>query len=90
MEDDVKQQIRQFVLENAQGKGITELSDTDSLVTRGIIDSLGIFRLVSFLEEAFGLRITDEEIVFDNFQTINDIDRFVTTKLGAGKTATRA
>ena len=85
MESNLKSQIREFVMENARGKGITELSDADSLISRGIVDSLGIFPLVSFLEESFGVRIPDDEIINDNFQTIDDIDRFVTAKLGAVK-----
>ena len=79
----IKTQIRQFVLENAQSKGVTTVSDTDSLTEIGVVDSLGIFRLVSFLEDSFGVRISDEEIVHDNFQTISDIERFVSTKLAA-------
>jgi acyl carrier protein len=73
MDSNLKAQIREFVMENARGKGITELSDLDSLISTGIVDSLGIFRL----------RIPDDEIVNDNFQTIDDIDRFVSAKLEA-------
>jgi acyl carrier protein len=76
-----KDQIREFVKEAAQRKGVTDVTDTLSLVQSGVIDSLGIFRLVSFLEENCRVRISDEEIVGENFETIDDIDRFVTTKL---------
>ncbi|HEY7098514.1 MAG TPA: acyl carrier protein [Terriglobales bacterium] len=82
MANDPKVQIRQFVMENAQGRGITELGDNDSLIESGIVDSLGIFRLVSFLEETFGVKIGDEEIVNENFQTISDIERFLAQKQG--------
>ena len=83
MDSNLKAQIREFVMENARGKGITELADSDSLISSGVVDSLGIFRLVSFLEESFGVRIPDDEIINDNFQTIEDIDRFVSAKLEA-------
>jgi acyl carrier protein len=76
----IKDQIREFVKESAQSKGVTVVSDDESLAKTGIIDSVGIFRLVSFLEEAFSIRIADEEIVHDNFQTINEIERFVMSK----------
>jgi acyl carrier protein len=84
----IKTQIRQFVLENAQSKGVNEVTDNDSLTEIGVIDSLGIFRLVSFLEDSFGVRVSDEEIVPDNFHTISDIERFVSGKL-ASKAASR-
>jgi acyl carrier protein len=80
--DGVRERIRTFVLgELAPGKGVTSVTDDESLVDRGVVDSLGIFQLVSFLEEAFRVRIADEEITQDNFRTIDSIDAFVTTKL---------
>jgi len=78
-----KDQIREWVLETAQRKGISTVTDEESLTTNGVIDSLAIFRLVSFLEDTFGVRIADEEIVNDNFQSINDIERLVASKTGS-------
>ena len=77
---DIKDQIREFVLENARSKGINEVGDEQSLMESGIIDSLGIFRLVAFLEDNFRVRISDDEIIHENFQTINEIERFVSAK----------
>jgi acyl carrier protein len=90
MADDSKVLIRQFVMENAQGRGITELADSDSLIESGIVDSLGIFRLVSFLEETFGVKVGDDEIVNENFQTINDVERFLATKQAQSKGEAKA
>ena len=72
-----KDQIRQWVMETAERKGVEVTGDDDSLTTNGVIDSLAIFRLVSFLEDTFGVRIADEEIVNENFRSINEIDRLV-------------
>ena len=77
----VKHQIREFVRENlASVKGISTFTDQESLTENGIIDSLGIFRLVSFLEDAFGVRLGDEEITADNLQSIDVIEQFVISK----------
>ena len=78
-----KEQIREWVQETAQRKGIGAVTDEESLTTNGVIDSLAIFRLVSFLEDTFGVRVADEEIVNDNFKSVNEIDRFVTSKVTA-------
>jgi acyl carrier protein len=76
--------IRRFILDKiALGRGITALADEESLVERGVIDSLGIFQLVSFLEETFGVQVGDDEILLENFSTILDIDHFVRAKLAA-------
>ncbi|HEV2424175.1 MAG TPA: acyl carrier protein [Terriglobia bacterium] len=82
-QESIKEQIRQWVAETAERKGVSFTSDDESLTANGVIDSLAIFRLVSFLEETFGLRVADEEIVNDNFKSVNEIDRFVTGKLGS-------
>jgi acyl carrier protein len=76
--DTMKDQVRAFVMESlAKGKGIAVLSDSESLTENGVLDSLGIFRLVSFLETSFNLRIADEEITHENFQSIDAIEKFV-------------
>jgi acyl carrier protein len=78
-----KDQIRQWVQETAGRKGIGTVTDEESLTENGVIDSLAIFRLVSFLEDTFGVRIADEEIVNDNFKSVDDIDRLVQSKLAS-------
>jgi acyl carrier protein len=80
-ETTVKDQVRQFVNEElATAKGIASVSDDESLIENGIVDSLGIFRLVTFLEENFGVTIGDEEISADNLQSVNTIEQFVLRK----------
>jgi acyl carrier protein len=83
----VKEIVRQFVMESAMTKGVKEVGDNDSLTDNGIIDSLGIFRLVSYLEETLGVHIGDHEITQDNFSTVTEIEKFVNTKLAEQKMA---
>ncbi len=83
--EDVRDRITKFVLENlARAKGVTELSDTESLVQNGVVDSLGIFQLVAFLEDSFRVRIADEDIVHENFQSIEAIENLVLNNLRGG------
>jgi acyl carrier protein len=78
---EVKEEIRQFVLEDlAHRKGITEFAD-DELLIPGVVDSLGIFRLVAFFEEHFRIRIADEEITAENFQSLTVMERFVASHM---------
>ena len=58
----------------------TNIDPDQSLLTSGIIDSLALLRLISFLEEQFGLKVEDEEVVPQNFETINVIKSFVQSK----------
>src|SRR6266513_6258510 len=77
---DVKEKVRAFVLEYAAGR-ITEVKDDENLLQSNIIDSLGSFRMIAFLEETFPLTIEDTDMVPEYFQTLNDVESFVARKL---------
>ena len=78
----VKDQIREFIQRDlASAKGVSSFSDSESLMESGVIDSLGIFRLVAFLEEAFRVRIGDEEITHDNLKSVDSIEQMVMGKI---------
>ena len=78
---EVKDRIREYVLEEfAKTKGIDHITDQEVLTKNGVIDSMGIFRLVAFLEEEFNVRVGDEEITHDNLESIDAIERLVIAK----------
>jgi acyl carrier protein len=78
---EVKDRIREYVLEEfAKTKGINQITDQEVLTKNGIIDSMGIFRLVGFLEDTFNIRVGDEEITHDNLESIDAIERLVVAK----------
>jgi acyl carrier protein len=77
----LKDQIREFIMENlAHAKGITSFADDESLMESGVIDSLGIFRLVSFMEEDLRVRVSDEEINAETLKSVNSIEQLVLSK----------
>jgi acyl carrier protein len=78
----VRDQIREFIQENlASTRGVTSFTDTESLTESGIVDSLGIFRLVAFLEDDLGVRVGDEEITADNLSSVERIEQLVMAKI---------
>ena len=54
-----------------------ELDEAENLLAAGIIDSLGILRLVSFVEEKFGIEVPDEDVTIDNFQSVKSMSDYV-------------
>ena len=77
----VAAEVEAFVVEEiALGRGIRTIAEDDDLLAGGIIDSLGVTQLVAFLEERFGIRVTDEELTPANFRTIAAIEAFVACK----------
>ena len=81
---DVKEPIRSFILDYAAGRGVTEVKYDDSLLKNNVIDSLGVFRLIAFLEDTFPLTIEEPDMSPENFQSLNDIESFVLGKLKNG------
>jgi acyl carrier protein len=51
------------------------------------IDSLGLIRLVAFLESELGYRVEDEELVIENFATLRKLGELLATKTPTGPTA---
>jgi len=70
-----------LVTEVAADLGRKTLALDENLLDQRIIDSLGILRLVSYIEQVHGIKIGDEEIVPENFQDLNRISQFVEQKL---------
>jgi acyl carrier protein len=78
-----KSEIRQFVVENfLYGRDDHTLGDDVSFLEKGIIDSTGVLELVSFIEEKYGISVDDEELIPDNFDSLNNLSSFVAQKMG--------
>jgi hypothetical protein len=59
------------------GASGAELGYAEDLLLSGLVNSLGIMRLVSFTEQRFGLQIPPEDVIIDHFQTIDALARYV-------------
>jgi len=58
--------------------------DDASFLDEGIIDSLGIIELVTFVEKQFGVSVADHELIPDNFDSVRKLDAYIRHKLAAG------
>jgi acyl carrier protein len=72
--------LRNFIVENFLFGQPFDFSDNESFLKKGIIDSTGVVELVSWVEERYGIRVEDEEIVPDNLDSINNLCRFIERK----------
>ena len=76
--------IRSFIENEMAPPGSkTTISPSDSLIDKGIVDSLGVQRLIAYLEKEFGVQIADTEIVPEHFETIAAVAEFINFKLTA-------
>jgi acyl carrier protein len=80
----IQAEIEKFILEDLLSGSRSSIAADEQLFSTGTLDSLGTLRLITFLEERFGLQIKDGELGDDNFATVNNIKAFVEKKLAAG------
>ena len=72
--------IRDFIVKDLNYASQHPLSDDFPLLERGVVDSLGLFHLVEFIESQFDVIVEDEELIPRNFGTIHDIAWLVEAK----------
>ncbi len=77
---DVTASIRAYILNRFPRAQQVGRSDHDSLLESGLVDSMGILEIVTFLEEEFQIVLADDEVVSENFESIASLARFVETK----------
>ena len=84
MSDVVQTRIRDFIVENFLfGDDSQPLPGDLSLIESDMVDSTGILELVGFLEEGFGLKVADADIVPANLDSIDRIAAFIERKKAA-------
>ena len=80
METSMKEQIRNFVVETyLYNEGTVD--DDEPLFENDIIDSIGLPRLIVFLEETFSIQINMMDVTIENFKSIGTITQTVKSKI---------
>ena len=78
----IYENLKLFLLtEIAVDSGIKSLAPDEDLLEQGIIDSMGIMKIIAFMEDTFGINIDDEDVVPENFQTLACMLEFVEQKM---------
>jgi acyl carrier protein len=80
-ESNISTKVRSFIKENfLLDSELNNLDNSDSFFKKGIIDSTGVLELVSFVEQTFGIRVEDEELIPDNLDSVDKVVAFVAKK----------
>jgi acyl carrier protein len=75
------EEIRAHIIETRPpGKSRVEFEDGTSLVTTGILDSVGVFTLIAFLEQRYAIEVGDDELEWKHFESVDAITRLVESK----------
>jgi len=76
---EMKEQIREYLLANSANRA-KSVRDDESLLLSGVIDSMTMIEFVTYLEKTFGITIDEDEMVPENFETIESIVTYVSAK----------
>ena len=79
--EEIGNKVKEFIMsEFLPGEDPDQLTESTPLISGGILDSLATLKVVSFLEENFGITVAPHETDEDNFGTIADIVSLVESK----------
>jgi acyl carrier protein len=80
--NNVEPQIRKFIAENLlySTDGFA-YADEASLLREGIIDSLGVVELVEYVQKQFGIKVDQQEVVPENFDSVTRLSAYVRNKM---------
>jgi acyl carrier protein len=76
----IKETVRGYILENTSAD-MSKLKSESLIFKEGYFDSMGFVMLITFLEEKFGVKTVDADLVEENFESINAISDFIIKKL---------
>lgn len=65
---------------------VDDVAVDDKLLADGMVDSLGMLRLMAFIEENFGIAVPPEDVGIQNFSTVERVVAYLTAR-GAGESA---
>lgn len=81
----IEKQVRDYIFDNIMlASDPAALANDDSFIDKGIIDSTGILEVTFFLEQQFGIKVSDNELIPENLDSVNNIVRFVERKKSEG------
>jgi len=81
---EISSRIRDFISAEIMFEDSASNLTDETPLLGGVIDSLGLMQLISFLEEEFNVTIEDAEVTADNFRTVSQIEQLVSQKVQVG------
>ncbi|HEY7476726.1 MAG TPA: acyl carrier protein [Actinomycetota bacterium] len=84
----IEDDLTNFILDELGWRGRIEIAADSSLIEGGVLDSIGLFHVVAFVESTYGVEIDDQEVDAEHFDSVAAIARLVAEKRGPVAEAT--
>ncbi len=75
MKDELRNYIQDELLDGR------EITDDENLLLSGLIDSMGVMRLVAFISERFGISVPPEDLTIENFVSLDAMAEYLSRSL---------
>ena len=72
--------LNEYIQERWMGGRGNDLEESQDLLAAGIIDSLCILQLVTFIEEKFGIQVPDEDVTIENFHSLKSMTAYLASR----------
>ncbi len=82
IQEDVKGRVRKYIVDNIMMASDDNLADEASLLQLGILDSTGVLELITFIEDSFGIKVEEQEMLPENLDSLKGIAAYVARKGG--------
>lgn len=84
---DIKENIRQYIAENMLFTDKFTHDDDASFLEQAIIDSVGFMELVAYVQKEYEIEVGPQDLVRDNFDSVNKLARYITSKQASAQRA---
>ena len=74
-----KEKIRNYIVQTSHADA-NKIKDESLIFKEGFFDSMGFIMLITFLEEEFGIKTVDSDLIEENFESVNAISEFIQRK----------
>ena len=73
----IREDLSKFIAERLLQDRSAIIDPTESLLDRGAIDSVGLLNLIAFVEQHAGIRVPEDEMIPENFESVVAIEAFI-------------
>ncbi len=77
---DIKQKLIDFLYDDSLKDEFNDLEPDDSLLELGIVDSVKMLDLIGFIEDTFNIKVDEEDLYPENFDSLNAIEEYIQSK----------